>query len=464
MRIRDGEQLSGTEQGAERGTGAVGRVSRRILGGATLTGALAVACGGPSSSERAGELPKPVTGPMELRVSTNTSIQNMPGWEKAAQGYEAKFPTRKVKLEHATGSAYTDRMVSQQAAGDPPPIFYTSTTGIHNFGPKGTFTDLMPLVKADRAVNLKDIPDRALKGYTWAGKLYGMPVMADTRYIHYNVNLFKQAGLPMLPKEWNDDSFTIEKFNDYAQRLTDPAKGIWGFVHGESWPLKALYQFGADFWDDRNYTAKCVLDTPGAIESFQWMQDSAHKFRFAPAPAVATAQGITSSDNAFLQGKAAMVLGGYKHTAAIFTAAQGFEWSIAPLPKGRSKGTQVVVVGFGVPTGTKHVAEAFDWIKWTTFQGGACAIMGLASQAVSDKVERSKCSPLPEWQTKMTQDGLKSAGKVDADHPNVKPEMWTAINTEVAKLMANEQSAPSTAKQITEQVNALFQPYVVARG
>jgi hypothetical protein len=89
--------------------------------------------------------------------------------------------------------------------------------------------------------------------------------------------------------------------------------------------------------------------------------------------------------------------------------------------------------------------------------------MGLASQAVSDKVDRYKCSPLPEWQTKMTQDGLKAGGRVDADHPNVKPEMWTIIGAEVNRLMANEQSARDTGKRAAEQVNALFQPYVVPR-
>jgi multiple sugar transport system substrate-binding protein len=429
-------------------------------------GLLAAACGGAASGGSREELPRPASGPMELRVATNTSIQNMPAWEKAAQGYEQKYPTRKVKLEHGTGSEYTERMVAQQAAGDPPPIFYTATTGVHNFGPKGVFSDLMPLVKADRSVNLKDIPERALKGYTWAGKLYGMPVMADTRYLHYNVSLFKQAGLPMLPREWNDDSLTLEKFVEYGQRLTDTAKGVWGFFPGESWLEKAFYQFGADLWDSRDYTTRCVLDSPQAIEAFQWMQDCVHKWRFVPSPQQAAASGISSprSDNAFIQGKAAMVLGGYKHTAAIFPAAQGFEWSIAPLPKGRTKGTQVVVVGFAIPSGARYVAEAFDWIKWTVFQDGACAIMGLASQAVSDKVDRYKCSPLPEWQTRMTQDGLRSGGKVDADHPNVKPEMWPIIWGEITKPLNGEQSARDTGKRIVDQVNPLFQPFVVPRA
>ncbi|CAA9235310.1 MAG: hypothetical protein AVDCRST_MAG77-1211 [uncultured Chloroflexi bacterium] len=53
---------------------------------------------------------------------------------------------------------------------------------------------------------------------------------------------------------------------------------------------------------------------------------------------------------------------------------------------------------------------------------------------------------------------------MDADHPNVKPEMWTVINQQVTKLMNAEQSARDTGKQITEQVNALFQPYVVPKS
>ena len=440
-------------------------VTRRLIlmGAGAAAGVVAAGCGAAGNQGGGDALPRPAVGPMELRVSTDTSIQNMPGWEKAARGYEEKYPGRKVNVEHVN-TGLTDKIIAQHAAGDPPPIFYTSTTGVHNLAPKGVNSDLMPLVRADKTVNLKDIPDRAIKGYGWAGKLFGMPVMADTRYLHYNVSLFRQAGLPLLPREWNDDSFTIDKLVEYAQRLTDPAKGIWGLVHGESWPRALVYQFGADYWDNRDYTTRCVLDSPQALEAFQFMQDTVHRWRFAPTSDQLRAAGVNNSDNAFLQGKAAMVLGGYKHTAAIFPAAQGFEWSIAPLPNARTKGTNVTVVGFAIPTGAKYVAEAWDWIKWTVFQDGACAIMGLASQAVSDKVDRNKCSPLPEWQTRMTQDGLKNGGRVPADHPNVKPEMWQAIDREVGKLMNGEQSARDTGKQIVEPVNALFQPYVVPRS
>jgi multiple sugar transport system substrate-binding protein len=445
---------------AQRGT------RRAAFAAAAATGLLTAACGGPGGPGGAGTTetsPQPAQGPMELRVTTDTSVQNLPGWENAARGYEQRYPNRKVRLEHVN-TGLVDKIIAQQAGGDAPPVFYLSTTTVHNLGPRGVIADLMPLVRADRTLNLKDIPERALKGYGWSGKLYGMPVMADTRYLHYNVSLFKQAGLPVLPKEWNDEGFTLERFVEYAQRLTDPAGGVWGLVHGESWPRAALYQLGADYWDNRDYTTRCVLDRPEAIEAFQWMQDTVQKWRFAPSPQQAAAQSLPGSNDAFIQGKAAMVLGGYKHTAAIFPAAQGFEWSIAPLPKGRARGTSVTVVGFALPTGAGHVAEAFDWIKWTTFQDGACAIMGLASQAVSDKVDRYKCSPLPEWQTRMTQDGLHSGGKVDADHPNVKPEMWTIINREVDRLMRGEQSARDTGKQIVEQVNAIFEPYVVPKG
>jgi hypothetical protein len=114
--------------------------------------------------------------------------------------------------------------------------------------------------------------------------------------------------------------------------------------------------------------------------------------------------------------------------------------------------------------GAGAVAEACDWIRWTTFQDGAGAIMGLASRGVSDKVDRYACSPLPAWQTRMTQDGLHGGGTVDADHPNVEPEMRTIINREVDRLMHGEQSARDTGNQIVEQVNASFEPYTVPKG
>ena len=102
-------------------------------------------------------------------MATNTSIQNMPGWENATRGYAAKYPTREVLLEHGTGSANTERMVAQHAAGDPPPNHYTSTPGVHTFGPKGTFSHLMPLVRADGSVATPAAAARNLKEVTHRG-------------------------------------------------------------------------------------------------------------------------------------------------------------------------------------------------------------------------------------------------------------------------------------------------------
>src|SRR6266536_5900080 len=125
---------------------------------ATAPVVILAACGGAGPAATGGDaLPKPSAQPMELRVTTDTSIQNLPGWQKAAQGYEQKYPTRKVNLEHLT-SGLIDKIITQQAAGDAPPVFYISTPGIHNLGPKGVNTDLMPLVKADKTVNLKEVP------------------------------------------------------------------------------------------------------------------------------------------------------------------------------------------------------------------------------------------------------------------------------------------------------------------
>ena len=81
---------------------------RKVLAGALGSTALLAACGGAGGATGAGEtLPKPAAGPIELRVTTDTSIQNLPGWQNAAKGYEQKYPTRKVNIEHLTSSSGT---------------------------------------------------------------------------------------------------------------------------------------------------------------------------------------------------------------------------------------------------------------------------------------------------------------------------------------------------------------------
>src|SRR5205823_14385024 len=107
-------------------------IGRLALGLAGAPVAVAVAaCGGAGGGSTSTEaLPRPAAQPMELRVTTDTSIQNLPGWQNAAQGYEQKYATRKVTIEHLT-SGLIDKVIAQQAAGDPPPIFYTSTPGVH---------------------------------------------------------------------------------------------------------------------------------------------------------------------------------------------------------------------------------------------------------------------------------------------------------------------------------------------
>src|SRR5262245_60699950 len=104
---------------AQRGT------RRAAFGAAAATSLLGVACRGGGGAGTTETSPKPAAGPMELRVTTDTSIQNMPGWENAARGYEQQYPNRKVSLEHVN-TGLVDKIIAQQAGGDAPPVFYLS--------------------------------------------------------------------------------------------------------------------------------------------------------------------------------------------------------------------------------------------------------------------------------------------------------------------------------------------------
>jgi hypothetical protein len=77
-------------------------------------------------------------------------------------------------------------------------------------------------------------------------------------------------------------------------------------------------------------------------------------------------------------------------------------------------------------------------------------------------VDFSKVSPLQPWQNTLLQTALKG-GLSDDPHPNIKPQFFTIMTSEIDALMANSETGAQAAKNMASKINAIFQPYVVAK-
>ena len=131
------------------------------------------------------------------------------------------------------------------------------------------------------------------------GKLNVLPLNQDLFILFWNKELFAQKGLQSPPQ-------TLDEMMTMAHQLTDPSKGVYGFVG------RGLKNANMTFWDDillewdqETVTPdgkKLLTDTPAAIEAATWYQ----KIMRECAPPGVIGFNWNECQTTFMQGRAAM--------------------------------------------------------------------------------------------------------------------------------------------------------------
>ncbi len=400
------------------------------------------------------------SGKPTISVWTWTSVENMPSWEASADGFRQKYPDITLNLQHVPFNQYWEKVTVGYAGDAFPDIVYLPPVQAHDLGTRGLLVDLSDLIKADN-FDLSAIKPGTQKPYMWGGKVYGINAMNDTAYIAYNATLLKEAGVKEpLPQKWDAD-FSVDTFLDLSKRMTDPAKQQWGVAVPQR-DLHFVYVFGGKLWDDDEYPTRCVLDSPEAIEGLQFIQDLIYKHKVHPTPGetagMAGTSGIGPTDDIFKTGKVGFVLGRYKHGTGIFKPIKDFEWSMTTMPKhpNHPRRTDMGINGFGIINKSRNQDAAWKWIKWMTAEDGNALLLGNTSLPANMNVDAYKVSPLERWQTDLSLDGLTNAW-LSSPHPNVRPQLFDAINQELDLLWLNKGSGAEVGKAAAQAANDVFQ-------
>jgi raffinose/stachyose/melibiose transport system substrate-binding protein len=223
--------------------------------------------------------------------------------EQINNEFKAAHPGTEIVTESYLDQPYQQKIKIYATAKQLPEVFkYWSFTSLLKPLINGGF--VAPLDRADYE-GLGYLPG-ALDSNTYGGKLYGIPVSADTWVIYYNKKLFKDAGIDKLPTTLDELYALVPKFK---------AKGIIPMTTDgkDAWPLSITFDLLT--WriaGERGLPAK-ALD---------------RKIKFTDAPFVQAAHelqqlvksGLFQEDlmvsdygaarNLFGQGKAAMYLMG----------------------------------------------------------------------------------------------------------------------------------------------------------
>lgn len=293
------------------------------------------------------------------------------GFEKSAmEEVVKKFNESqdRIYVEFISTSQIDRKLLLAAAGGNPPDVAGFWGDRLPSYVDNGALIPLDSLMERD-GISRDDYIQSVIDVCSYRGFTWGLPSTPATLAIHYNRDLFREAGL-------DPDNFpeTMEEFREAADKLvkrdkdggytrmgflpTDP--GWWGTMWG-AW-------FGGQLISDDGREITC--DSPEMIKAFEWMRswkwrhdgkevqlfEAAHRGQFA------------SPSNSLMSGRLAMKLQGVWMANFIEEFAPDMDWGAAPLPAAEDvtggPATVVQVDMLVIPRGAKYAEESWEFIKF----------------------------------------------------------------------------------------------------
>jgi len=210
-----------------------------------------------------------------------------------------------------------------------------------------------------------DFADFGKAGLAYAtqadGRLDTIPIFVDYWMIYYNKELFAQKGIEY-PK-------SLDELKAAAKALTDPAKGVYGFVSrglkNANIPVWTSWLLGQGL-ETIDPSGKLMTDTPEAVWAAEYYRDLNKNF----APPGTIGFNWNECQTTFMQGRAAMWLDGIGFTAPVedpkvSRVVGKVGYGVTP-PGPKAHHSATFADGLGITASSKKKEAAWLYIQWAT--------------------------------------------------------------------------------------------------
>lgn len=246
-------------------------------------------------------------------------------------------------------------LVRAIATDSPPDLVVINDPDIASYSSQGQFLDITDRVAKSSRIGAASFFKGPANSDHWQGRRYAVAREMNSLSLYINDDMFRAKGLDpeKPPATWSQVMAAAEK-------LTDPAKRIYGFGFCAQQSEQCVFQFLPWLWQAGGAIDK--LDQPEATAALQFWTDL-------------VSRGYVSRDvinqqqseviNTFLAGNTAFAVGGPWELPRFGTDAK-FKWRVAPLPVKDGKNIQASSLGgfhFAIPKGAKEVDGAFRVIE-----------------------------------------------------------------------------------------------------
>lgn len=276
-------------------------LSRRrfLAGGATLAAAGGLAaCGGPAPGQ--GANPEDESGELTMVTPIFEGSDGKALLENLIAKFTADHPKITVRADHTGYGKLNEKLTTSVTGGRPYDIMIMGVGWIPPFATKNVLLDL----ELDTSKLAETYNPRVLAPGTFDDKVYGLPIMLDTRFGYYRKDFFEDAGLdPNTPPK------SFDEIREFAKKLTKREGGKltragFDFLSNDVRQgfETLLWAAGGDMYDA---SGAAVFNSEKAVSALQFMSDVVNvdksiDFGFSE-PGAATGVPV-------VQGRAAMAL------------------------------------------------------------------------------------------------------------------------------------------------------------
>jgi multiple sugar transport system substrate-binding protein len=327
------------------------RFSRReILNGVvrlvplTAVSSLVAACGQPAvqsapTASGAAASKTPSTDPVTLTFmswSATGSAGRKTDMDLSDE-YTKANPNVTIKTDDVPFNDYMKKLQTMFAADIGPDVLWNSIWRQPRFAESDSIISLDDLAKGD--ASLPKYAPTALEMGKIKGTLYGLPAAASTWVVHYNIDLFKQAGLKTPGELKTAGDWTWQRLQEAAltigKREGDHliTQGFMTDRQAYSWMAFAFNNGGVFVADDR---ATFTVDSQPCVDALQFLADFIQKYKVS---STLTDQQGGDYVPRFSTGKLAMMLT-WAGTAGDVLAVVGdkFKFDIIEIPPAKAAG------------------------------------------------------------------------------------------------------------------------------
>ncbi|WP_410793191.1 ABC transporter substrate-binding protein [Kribbella sp. C-35] len=282
-----------------------------------------------------------------------------PAMKQIIQEFHGKHPNIDVQVQVTPWESYWTKLQTSVTAGTGPDLFWMTMVYAKYYATGGGIAPLDDQIKKSK-LDLSAYVPAVTKAYTFDGKVYGVPKDVNGFGLCYNKRLFDAAKL-----KHPDDSWTWNDVVAAAQKLTNPQKGVYGFVAPEadelSWYLTVPQVGGQVISPDGTSSG---YDQEATIKGIQFWTDMITKYHVSP-----TLQQTTDTDPLAMltSGKVAMRYCGSWEPEEIAAVPYGkANIGIAPLPAGPDGNRNYYSNGLAnsMSAKTKHPDQAWEFLQF----------------------------------------------------------------------------------------------------